>query len=32
MVADEVKKFADLLKPYVRMDKMNTLREELNIN
>lgn len=28
-VADEVKRFADLLKPYVRMDKMNTLREEV---
>lgn len=31
IVADEVKKFADLLKPYVRMDKMNTLKTELNI-
>ncbi len=31
IIAEELKKFADLLKPYVRMDKMTTLREELNI-
>jgi hypothetical protein len=30
--ANEVKKFADLLKPYVRMDKINALKEELRIN
>lgn len=28
-VAEEVKKFADLLKPYVKMEKMNTLQEEV---
>ena len=30
-VGDDVKRFADLLKPYVRMDKMHQIHEELNI-
>lgn len=30
-IADSVKQFADLLKPFVRMDKISQINEELNI-
>lgn len=30
-VADDVRRFADLLKPYVKMEKLHTIKEELNI-
>lgn len=31
MIADEIKRFADMLKPYVRMDKIHQIMEELNV-
>jgi len=30
-IADEVKRFADMLKPYVRMDKIHQIMEDLNV-
>jgi hypothetical protein len=31
MVAQEVKAFSDLLKPYIKLDKLNTVIEEVNL-